>query len=335
MNRRDFSLSFATLSMASATISASATPLSSAASVTSARLDLSRASTFTYVGKEERPFANKAEGLLADHDGHGYLDHMWFGGDFPNFTKLRIYIYVDYETSPSIDMEIGMGVGVGFADPAAPWGTKFNGITGSPSGIFLNYRIPFGKHIKVTAQLPEGVPADTVFWWIVRGVRGLPLNVSGLMLPQNARLKLHKNVGVDIQPLDEFDLCKVTGAGMVFQVAMAARSTNFEFMEGQMRAYFGNDMTPQFLSSGLEDYFLGTYYFNRGLYHLPQAGLTHKDDHDSSFSAYRFHDIDPIFFAQGIRLACRCGEKREDKVFGPTGRPQETTYTTYTWLYQW
>ncbi len=102
-----------------------------------------------------------------------------------------------------------------------------------------------------------------------------------------------------------------------------------------MRAFFGASSEPQFLSSGLEDYFLGTYYFNRGLYHLPQAGLTHKDEKDSAFSAYRFHDDDPIFFPNGIRLACRCGEERAGTVFGTTGHPQPTVYTTYVWTYEW
>ena len=102
-----------------------------------------------------------------------------------------------------------------------------------------------------------------------------------------------------------------------------------------MRAYLAESKEPQYLSSGLEDYFLGTYYFNRGLYHLPQAGLTHRDEANFAFSAYRFHDLDPILFQQGIRLACRCGEKRGSKVFGPSGMPSATTYTTYTWTYEW
>jgi len=232
-------------------------------------------------------------------------------------------------------MELGLGVGVGFADPAAPWGTRFSGITGSPSGIYLNYRIPFSTHVRVTAQLPAGVPRDKVFWWIVRGVRNLPLEVSGLQLPEQARLRLHQVEDLRVEPLQIFDLCRVNGDGMVFMVTMAAKSTNLEFMEGQIRAYIGKNSEPQFLSSGLEDYFLGTYYFNRGLYHLPQAGLTHKDEIDSSFSGYRFHDEDPIFFSSGIRLACRCGEKRGDKVFGTTGKPMPTVYTAYVWTYEW
>ncbi len=154
-------------------------------------------------------------------------------------------------------------------------------------------------------------------------------------MPARARLRLHKREDHQVQPLDEFDLCNIAGGGMVFMVAMAAKSTNLEFMEGQMRAHFGNDPTPQFLSSGLEDYFLGTYYFNRGLYHFDQAGLTHKNEEDHSFSAYRFHDLDPIVFSDRIRLSCRCGEKRGDEVFGTTGHPQPATFTTYVWTYEW
>lgn len=331
MDRRAFSLSLTGLSLASTVLASaeSATPKRTSETV------LENASTFTQVGKEEQPFLTNAEATLADQDGEGFLDHIWFGGDFPNFRKLRVRIYIDRETKPSIDMELGLGVGVGFADPAAPWGTKFNGITGAPSGIFLNYRIPFSKNIRVAAELPVGVPRDTVFWWIIRGVENLPLDISGIHLPRQARLRLHKVENLRVEPLQEFDLCQVVGAGMVFLVTMAAKSTSWEFLEAQMRAYLGESKEPQYLSSGLEDYFLGTYYFNRGLYHLPQAGLTHKDEDESSFSAYRFHDIDPIFFSNGIRLACRCGEKRGEKVFGPTGKPMPTTYTTYVWTYQW
>lgn len=331
MDRRRFSLSFAGLSLASAALSTA----HSAAESPKRGTGLPGASTFTQVGKQKKPFLELTEAVLAEKSGSGYLDHMWFGGSFPNFSRLRLRIYVDSELAPSIDMELGLGVGVGFADAFAPWGTKFNGITGAPSGIFMNYRVPYSKNIRVTAELPDGVPRDTVFWWIVRGIENLPLEVSGLQMPAHARLRLHKRENQQVQPLDEFVLCEVAGAGMVFMVTMAAKSTNFEFMEGQMRAYLGNDRTPQFLSSGLEDYFLGTYYFNRGLYHLRQAGLTHKSENDHSFSAYRFHDLDPIVYSSGIRLACRCGEKRGDEVFGTTGHPELTTYTTYVWMYEW
>jgi len=226
-------------------------------------------------------------------------------------------------------------VGIGFQDPTAPWGTAHAGVTGSPSGIYCNYRIPYSTSVRVTAELPDGVPRDTVFWWIVRGLQNNPLEVCGFPLPVEARLRLHKLENFQAKPLQEFDLARIPGRGLVFQVTMAAKSGSFEFMEGQMRAYFGGASDPQYLSSGLEDYFLGTYYFNRGMYHLPEAGLTHKDESDNSFSAYRYHDQDPIVFSNGIRLSCRCGERRGDKTFGSTGKPLRTTYTIYSWIYEW
>lgn len=294
-----------------------------------------QARTFTQVGKEEQPFLKAPEAQLAFQQGSGFVDHMWFGGDFKDYKNLRLRVYVDGEQSPSIDAELGMAAGVGFEDPAAPWGTQWSGITGAPSGIYLNYRIPYSKSIKITAQLPEDVAKDMVFWWIVRGLENHPLQLCGFELPQQARLRLHRKEQFQAQPLQEFPLAQVSGSGLVFQVTMAAKSTNLEFMEGMMRAYIGGGTEPQLLSSGLEDYFMGTYYFNRGLYHLPDAGLTHKDESDSSFSAYRFHTDDPLVFTDGLKLACRCGEKRGDKTFGPTGKPQPTTYTTYAWIYAW
>ena len=50
------------------------------------------------------------------------------------------------------------------------------------------------------------------------------------------------------------------------------------------------------LSSGTEDYFTGTYYFNRGMFHNGLAGLTHKTDAHSQFSAYRAHVDEPLIF---------------------------------------
>jgi hypothetical protein len=85
-----------------------------------------------------------------------------------------------------------------------------------------------------------------------------------------------------------------------------------------------------------EDYFLGSYYFNAGLYHLPVAGLTHLDsDKPGSlyrFSAYRFHEDDPIPFQHGLRLVWRNGEELGAHRFG---NPQPTSITSYVWVYEW
>ena len=124
------------------------------------------------------------------------------------YERTRIRIYVDGEEIPSIDMELGLGHGVGFADSDAPWGCRHVGKTGHPSGLYNNYRIPFGKRIRVTGQRSRNSPDGAPFWWIVRGTENLPLSLGGVRLPDSARLKLHKVEQYSAMRLEEFNLCK-------------------------------------------------------------------------------------------------------------------------------
>ena len=141
------------------------------------------------------------------------------------------------------------------------------------------------------------------------------------------------------EPLEEFTLCDVKGKGALYQVTMAADGLrdkgdwkDISYLEAMVRAYLDGAASPTLLSSGLEDYFLGTYYFNRGRYANALAGLTHLDMKGNTFSAYRFHDDDPVFFSGGLRLTCRCGEELDGKLLHD---PPRTRFTTYTWVNQW
>jgi hypothetical protein len=288
--------------------------------------------TFGTAGKERRPLGGGDEAELFQHRGHGCLTHMWFGGDFPDYGRTRIRIYVDSETTPSIDAELSLMAGIGFQDDAAPWGTARMGKTGSPSGIYHTHRVPFGRCVRVTAQRAEGHNDDPPFWWIIRGVQELPVTVGGLRLPDEARLHLYRREELTVAPLEELELCSTTRGGVLYQVTLAARSGSFSYLESTVRAYLDGSHEALLLSSGLEDYFLGTCCFNRGRYYTPIAGVTHLEERNHSFSAYRFHEEDPIFFHRGLRLACRCGEEQDGRVFGD---PQPTTYTSYAWTYEW
>lgn len=304
--------------------------------------DLAALKVFSSIAKESRALDGRREAELLRHEGKGCLTHMWFGGDWPGYEKTRIRVYVDGEATASIDMEMGLGHGYGFGEAAAPWGADRLGKTGHPSGVYNTYRIPFGKGVRVTARRAEGSP-DAAFWWIVRGTENLPVTVGGMRLPDEARLKLYRREGYTAEPLEEFDLCDVKGAGSLYQVTIAGKGLRdtgdwkgLSFLEACMRAYPDGASDPVLLSSGLEDYFLGTYYFNKGRYANNLAGLTHFDPKARSFSAYRFHDEDPIFFRSGLRLTCRCGETEDGSKQGKTkGDPSETVYSTYAWVYQW
>ena len=55
-------------------------------------------------------------------------------------------------------------------------------------------------------------------WWVIRGTENLPLVVGGRRLPDTARLRLHRLEGHKAKPLEEFALCDVKGAGLLYQV---------------------------------------------------------------------------------------------------------------------
>jgi hypothetical protein len=295
--------------------------------------------TFGTAGKQLAPLTVDKEYDLFSYQGKGCITHMWFGGRFENDARTRIRVYADGEETASIDMELFLGTGIGFADEAAPWGSEKMGRTGGGDNVYNTYHIPFGKSIRVTGQLAPGTKDHPQFWWIIRGTENLPVQIGGVTLPDNARLKLYRLESHTAQPLEEFSLCDIKGAGALYQVTIAAKGsrhsgswTDNSFMEGCIRAYFDGSATPTLLSSGFEDYFLGTYYFNKGRYATAIAGVTHLDLKNSEVSAYRFHDADPVFFKNSFKLTARCGDEVNGHVVGD---PPLTNYTTYAWVYQW
>jgi hypothetical protein len=291
------------------------------------------------MGKKQEILKEGKEVVLFEHEGKGCMTHFWFGGNFAGVEDTRIRYYVDGEKMPSIDMDLYMGHGIGFNDNHAPWSNKHMGKIGKRNGIFNNYRIPFGKSIRVTAQRSPDSDGSKFIWWIIRGVENGRVRLGGVELPETARLKLHRVENQVFKPLEEFDLCKVTGAGALYQVTIAGKALNakrMSFLEACMRGYLNGSEQPMLISSGLEDYFLGTYYFDTGRFHSDTAGLTHLDKKNMSFSAYRFHDEDPIFYQDGLRLTCRNGETEYGTLEGePYLNPTDTEFTTYTWVYQW
>lgn len=293
------------------------------------------------MGKGANALKGGKEAVLYEHQGKGCLTHFWFGGKFKGVEDTRIRYYVDGETVPSIDMNLYMGHGIGFGDNQAPWANRHMGKIGKGNGIFNNYKIPFEKSIKVTAQRAVDAEDNPRVWWIIHGVENGRVRVGGVDLPANAKLKLVKQEDLVVDSLKEFNLCDLAGTGAVYQVFIAAKGLgnpgDISFLEACMRVYPDGVKDPVFLSSGLEDYFLGTYYFDSGRYYTDTAGLTHFNQAKSSFSAYRFHDDDPLLFSNGIRVTCRNGETKDGAMKGPrwAGGPQQVRYTTYTWIYQW
>ena len=305
-----------------------------------ALLDATQARTFSDAGKAiTLQGSGKGEQVLWERTCNAsalcIVHHTWYGGAWAGYDTTRIRFYVDGETSPSIDGQLFLSHGIGFADDAAPWsaGALF-GKTGSPSGLFNTFQIPFNRTIRCAALSTSA--ADQRFWWIHRGLElddpGAAVELGRVKLPQEARLRLFALEGAVVPPLAfvpllETDPATTRGGALLLTTLSVDRPNStdgsFSYLEGCMRTYqqaqapaevhhrrrnrgqagaaAAATLAPPagertLLSSGTEDYFLGTYYFNRGMFHSQLAGLTHKTDSHSQFSAYRAHVDEPLIF---------------------------------------
>ena len=262
--------------------------------------------------------------------------------------NMRIRIYIDGEPEASIDFMLFLAHGIGSDEKTEvqyiPWGTKR--IAHNADGAIYNtYQIPFQKSFRVTATHPSG----GTFWYIIRGLESVPVIVGNMELSFQTRLRLYKNVDIHLTPLQFITLANVNStAGLLYQVTLFARSSDFQYLEACMRAKIdGNNIT--WLSSGTEDFFLSGYYFNRGVYHTDNSGLTYKND-PGTMSAYKFFENDPVLFSKSFELIWRCGDTNDVDEGCPSdwpppeknwsskhnySSPSDTVVTTYAWVYEY
>ena len=309
--------------------------------------------TFSYAIKDGVLPGNTEKTLYQYKTGSGVITEQWFTGPAMN-SDTRVRIYIDGESTASLDFQLYLAHGIGYNDTIenkyVPWGTNRMSHAASGGGLYNTYRIPYLKSFRVTVNNPKG----GVFFYIIRGVENYPLVVGDLLLPSNTRLRLYKNVNVLLKPLEYITLASVNNsAGAIFQVTLAANSSDFTYLEACMRVKIdGGDV--MYLSSGTEDFFLSAYYFNAGVFHMDNSGLTSFEG-KGTLSAYKFFENDPVLFTKSVELIWRCGEVVRSAYgcpydFFPPGQEPftstekappkkeqyaDTTVTTYTWVYEW
>jgi hypothetical protein len=110
-------------------------------------------------------------------------------------------IYIDGSPTPTIDItllqlaSVPKAADIGDATPqdVAPFGARLFGKNAKTGGVWSTMRIPFGESIRVTLQQAATCDSRGTYWFIIRGVEGLPVSLSELELPPSARLVMAKS----------------------------------------------------------------------------------------------------------------------------------------------
>jgi len=275
----------------------------------------------------------------------GVMTHLWTTSPQGVDPGLIIRYYIDGEAQASIQFQPALACGVGFADTQAPWGTQWFGKGAADSGWFWNFKVPFTKSIIVTFQHPAGNAGG--FYIIIRGGSNLPINIGGLPIPNTAVLRQFIT-SATFQPIEWVPIVNISsGSGVHFMHTISVSSGNLNFLEGCYHMYQnGQDFPGTVLSTGTEDYFDSGWYFNAGEFHLPVSGFTHYNGTGGvTWSAYRFHEMDPLQFTNGFQFVWRNGDVLDrsgikcnmETAAGGTivGSPTASQVTAYAWVYTW
>jgi hypothetical protein len=309
----------------------------------------------------------------APHEAPCAMSHFWCGGTFPHYLDTRLRYYVDGEQQRPLVIPLGLAHGMGndFEQFNVPYsagslfGRSSTGLHGwAGSGFFNTYMIPFSSHINVTITLGGPPTGADYFWTILRGRTRAPMLLPGGSapepLPRTARLRSYEEAAnrsvVPYQSVALFNASSAATSGAVLMTTLAVRAAkgDYAFLEGELRAVPANSSEPEWkLSSGTEDYFLGSFYFDQGPYFLPLAGVTAlcpqppcadaptrpnassfgcpEDPPGVTFSAYRVHGSgDPLLFDGGMAVTWRNGEPGHGG-----GQHLNVTVSTYALVYEW
>ena len=268
---------------------------------------------------------------MAEIEGPGAIQHIWMTptGNW-RFSILRIYY--DDETTPSVEVPVGDFFGMGWGQYAPLVSLP---ITVNPGSAFNSYWVmPFRKKCKITMENVNDQDQMTLYYQIDYTLTDVPEDAAYF----HAQFK-RTNVN---ETSDYTIIDNIKGKGHFVGLYMAwGVNNNGWWGEGEIKFFIdGDGKFPTICGTGTEDYFCGSYNFDReGQYKefcTPYAGLhqvirpdgTYKSQ--QRFGMYRWHIMDPIRFEKDLKVTI------QDLGWRHGGRylPQKSDISSVAYWYQ-
>jgi hypothetical protein len=227
---------------------------------------------------------------LATIEGPGAIQHIWMTptGNW-RFSILRFYW--DDETEPSVEY--------------APLSSL--AICVNPGSAFNCYwPMPFRKKCRITMENVNDKDAMTLYYQIDYTLTEVPAD-AGYFHAQFRRS--NPNTTSDYTIIDD-----VHGKGHYVGIYLAwGVNNNGWWGEGEIKFFLdGDGKFPTICGTGTEDYFCGSYNFDRGGQYkefcTPYSGLVQVIRPDGAyksqqrFGLYRWHIMDPVRFRKDLKI---------------------------------
>ena len=257
-------------------------------------------------GWKVNPYVKIAKGAtftLAEIEGPGAINHIWMtpAGNW-RFSIIRIYW--DDENEPSIECPVGDFFGMGWGEYAP---LQSLAVCVNPGSAFNCYwQMPFRKKCKITMQNIDEKEM-TLYYQIDYCMTEVPQNASYF------HAQFHRSNPLKYK--DVYTLVdQIKGKGQYVGTYMAWQVNNNGWWgEGEIKFFMDGDKEfPTICGTGTEDYFCGSYNFDRkgqytefctpysGLHQVIRPDGTYRSN--QRFGLYRWHITDPIRFENDLKV---------------------------------
>lgn len=268
---------------------------------------------------------------LAEIEGPGAIQHIWMTptGNW-KFSILRFYW--DDEETPSVEVPVGDFFGMGWGEYAH---LNSMAVTVNPGSAFNCYwTMPFRKKCRITMENINDESEMRLYYQIDYTLTDVPDDAAYFHVQFR---RTNPNTTSDYTVIDN-----VKGKGQFVGLYMAwGVNNNGWWGEGEIKFFMDGDKKfPSIIGTGTEDYFCGSYNFDRNgqytVYSTPYAGLHQVIRPDGTyrsqqrFGLYRWHITDPIRFENDLRVTI------QDLGWRHGGRylPQKSDISSVTYWYQ-
>ncbi len=284
-------------------------------------------------GWKVNPFVNIEAGqtfTLAEINGPGNIQHIWMTPT-GNWKFSIIRIYWDDEKEPSVEVPVGDFFGMGWGQYAH---LNSLAVCVNPGSAFNSYwQMPFRRKCRITMENIDEKPMR-LYYQIDYTLTDVPADAAYF----HAQFRQSRPNSNSLHTLVD----GIKGQGHYVGTYMAWQVNNNGWWgEGEIKFFMDGDKKfPTICGTGTEDYFCGSYNFDReGQYtefSTPYAGLhqvirpdgTYKSN--QRFGLYRWHILDPVRFKKDLKITI------QDLGWRSGGRylPQQSSISSVVYWYQ-
>lgn len=246
---------------------------------------------------------------LGEVKGEGYIAQFWltFPGWFwqhwntkaPNnqsiLKTLILRIHWDGAEQPAVAAPVGDFFGAGLCEVAS-FASRYFGT--SSGGFFCKWPMPFRKGFRVEIENLDAEINTEVFCNILYQFAPLPDRVGYFHAQFNTG---HNSGPAPVQIAEAHGRGHYAGCLLYMQ---GQEHNYLSFLEAPEYVYVDDDWDkPRIVGTGLEDYFLGGWYFREGTFIGPYHGVPVKDALNACVAMYRVHETDAIHFTERLKFA--------------------------------